>query len=60
MRAAPCKNCEYKGCGPKHSSCEPYLEWKAESSKALQEMGKARMMDRLSTHLGYHRRHAKK
>lgn len=23
----PCKTCPNKGCGPKHDTCELYLEW---------------------------------
>lgn len=35
--AAPCKNCERKGCGAYHDRCPIYLEWKEEKAKEDQK-----------------------
>ena len=29
----PCKSCELKGCGPKHSKCKAYQDWKEYNEK---------------------------
>lgn len=26
--SAPCKDCHEKGCGPKHATCEAYIEFR--------------------------------
>ena len=30
----PCKECNRKGCGNEHDSCEPYKAWAAERAEA--------------------------
>lgn len=29
----PCKSCELKGCGPQHSKCKAYQDWKEYNEK---------------------------
>lgn len=36
----PCKSCELKGCGPQHSKCKAYQDWKKEHEDEKEWMRK--------------------
>lgn len=39
---APCVDCPDKGCGPKHDTCEKYLEFKRKQKEIQDQKLKAR------------------
>lgn len=45
MLEAPCKTCEYKGCGIFHSKCEAYQAFKKANADLKDKMYESRKKD---------------
>ena len=47
MTQSPCKDCPYRGCGARHDTCEPFLEWQKLNDQRRQANSTERVLDNM-------------
>lgn len=45
---APCRRCEFRGCGAKHDSCGKYMEWCEQNNRMKEVYRNERLYDNLA------------